>query len=151
MEQQPNFVIKKIFTKDISFEAPNTPDNFKLTWSPEANVDLNISHQSLEDNTYEVTLTLTITTKTQNKTAFLTEIAQSGIFTIENMPEEQMGHMLQSFCPNILFPYAKETVDSLVNRGGFPQINLSPVNFDALYMQSMSEQANTQQQSQASN
>ena len=137
---QPNFVIQKIFTKDISFEAPNTPAIFTEQWQPDAKVNVNTKSTLLEENVHEVELTLTVDVKNANKTAYLIEITQSGIFTIENMPDDQVKPMLGAFCPTTLFPYAKEAIDSAVNKAGFPQSNINPVNFDALYMQKVSSQ-----------
>ena len=140
--QQPQvqFEIRKIFSKDISFESPNAPELFKAEWKPEANVELNTNATKLEDNTYEVELSLTITTKSADKVAFLVEVKQSGIFSINGMDENEMGPILGSYCPNILFPYARETITSIISRGGFPELNLAPINFDAIYAQKMQEQ-----------
>ncbi|WP_119343709.1 protein-export chaperone SecB [Facilibium subflavum] len=143
-DKQPNFIIQKVFTKDISFEAPNTPDVFKSQWKPEANVNVDTHSNALDKDVYEVDLTLTVTVKNNNETAYLIELTQSGIFTMENMPEEQLNPMLAAYCPTALFPYAKEAIDSLINKGGFPQINLSPINFDALYMQKLSDQQSSE-------
>jgi preprotein translocase subunit SecB len=138
-QPQSNFVIQKIYTKDISFESPSSPEAFKLNWNPQANVELNMNNKKLDDDIYEIDLIVTVTTKNQNENTFVIEVNQSGIFTISNIPEDQMGHMLGSFCPSILFPYAKETINGLVNKGGYPQINLTPINFDALYMQNLAQ------------
>ncbi len=136
-EQQSGaeFAIQKIYTKDISFETPNSPDIFKQQWQPQINVDLNTNGSMLEDNVYEVVLSLTVTAKLEEKTAFLVEVQQAGIFTIKGVGETDLPVMLGSFCPNILFPYAREAVSDLVTKGGFPQLLLAPVNFDALYAQ----------------
>lgn len=133
--QQPQFVIQKIYVKDISFEAPNAPDIFKFKWQPKTKVDVNTNSLTIDSNTYEVELNLTIKVKNHNTNAYLIEISQAGIFTLQNIPENQISPMLGAFCPTTLFPYAREAIHSLINRGGFPQINLSPINFDALYMQ----------------
>ena len=142
---QPNFVIQKIYTKDISFEAPSTPDVFKAQWQPEANVNVDTTSSKLDNNVYEVELSLTVTVKNSDNNAYLIEVSQAGIFTLQNMPEDQIAPMLGAFCPTTLFPYAKETIDSLINRGGFPQINLAPINFDALYMQRLAQQQSGEQ------
>ncbi|MFZ9035131.1 MAG: protein-export chaperone SecB [Francisellaceae bacterium] len=139
-EKQPGFMIQKIYTKDISYEAPNTPVVFKANWRPEANVNVDTNAAQIEGGIYEVDLTLTITVKNDQDNAYLIEVTQAGIFTIENMPQEQIDAMLGAYCPTALFPYIKETIDSLINKGGFPQINLAPINFDALYMQKLSGQ-----------
>ena len=137
-QQGPQFAIQRVYTKDISFEAPNTPAIFKTEWKPEVKLDLDTRSNKLEESVYEVVLALTVTTKVGEQTAFLCEVQQAGIFTLsdgEAVPEGQVAHMLGSFCPNILFPYARETISNLVNRATFPQLNLAPVNFDALFAQ----------------
>lgn len=144
-QQKPNFFIQKVYSKDVSFEAPNAPEMFKLNWQPQANVDLHTNANKLDEQTYEVDLSVTLTAKNQNKTAFIAEIKQTGIFTIANIPEEQMGHMLGSYCPGLLFPYAREALTGLVTKGGFPLVNISPVNFDALYAQNLAKQQDHQQ------
>jgi len=143
-QQAPQFAIQRIYTKDISFEAPNSPTIFQKEWKPEVKLDLDTRSNKLDDSVYEVVLSLTVTTKVGEETAFLCEVQQAGIFSIGQMPEPQLAHSLGSFCPNILFPYAREAVTSLVTRGTFPQLNLAPVNFDALfasYVQKRQEEA----------
>lgn len=145
-EQGLQFAIQRIFVKDISFEAPNAPAIFRKEWQPEVKLDLDTRSDKIEDNVYQVVLSLTVTTTVGEETAFLCEVQQAGIFSIGQLEEAQMAHMLASFCPNILFPYAREAVSSLVNRGTFPQLNLAPVNFDALFAQYLQQrQAETQQ------
>ena len=145
-QQQPQFAIQRIFVKDVSFEAPNAPEIFRKEWKPELNVDMNVGNKKLDDGVYEVTLTLTAKNTVGEETAFLCEVAQSGIFTVsEDMPEPNKAHTLGAFCPNILFPYARETISSLVSRGTFPQLNLAPVNFDAVFAQHMQQQQAQQQ------
>jgi preprotein translocase subunit SecB len=137
-QQAPQFAIQRIYTKDISFEAPNAPAIFKKEWKPEVKLDLDTRSNKLEDSVYEVILSITVTTKVGEETAFLCEVQQAGIFTARDdaeVPEGQLAHLLGSFCPNILFPYAREAIASLVNRATFPQLNLAPVNFDALFAQ----------------
>jgi preprotein translocase subunit SecB len=146
---QVEFAIQRIYTKDISFETPNSPQVFQQEWKPEVKVDLDTSSNKLADNVFEVVLTLTVTAKVADKTAFLCEVHQGGIFTLGNMPEPQLAHAVNAYCPNILFPYARETVSNLVNRGSFPQINLAPVNFDALFANYVQQQAEQQKAAQA--
>lgn len=146
-EQRSQFAIQRIYTKDISFETPNAPAIFKQEWRPEVKLDLDTRSNKLEDGVYEVVLSLTVTTKVGEDTAFLCEVQQAGIFSApddESVPEGQLAHLLGSFCPNILFPYARECIASLVNRATFPQLNLAPVNFDALFAQYV-EQRTSQQ------
>jgi len=135
---EPQFAIQRLYVKDISFESPNSPDLFLKEWQPEVSIDLNVDHQKLDNSNYEVALTVTVTAKGEDKTAFLAEVKQAAIFTIEHFPEDQMGHMLGALCPGILYPYAREAISDLVNRGSFPQLLLAPINFDALYQQQQS-------------
>lgn len=133
-EQQ--LVIQKIYTKDISFESPNTPAVFLKEWNPNVNMELNTNANKTDNESiYEVVLTITITVKIEDETIYLTEVHQAGLFTVTGFNETDIGAILGSFCPNALFPYARETISDLVTRGGFPQLLLAPVNFDALYQQ----------------
>ena len=134
------FAIQKIYIKDVSFESPNSPAMFTKEWQPEVNLDMNTNTQSLSEGVFEVVLSLTATVKNADQTAFLIEVQQAGIFTISGFAENDMGHMLGSFCPNILFPYAREAVSDLVTKGGYPPLILAPVNFDALYTQHLAQQ-----------
>ena len=134
-ESQQQFVIQRIYNKNLSFETTQTPAVFQKKWEPELNVELNTTHTELEKNIYEVSLTVTATVKNAQEIAFLVEVQQAGIFTIEGTSPEQLQHILESFCPNILFPYVRETISSLVSKGSFPPLMLAPINFDALYMQ----------------
>ncbi len=134
-----NLAIQKIYTKDISFESPNSPFGFQDDWQPEINVDLNTDGQGLENDNYEVVLKITITKKNKDKTAFLAEVHQAGIFHLTGFDEEQRGFILGSFCPGTLFPYAREVISSLVTDGGYPPVLLQPVNFEALYQQRLAE------------
>ena len=136
-EQQ--FTIQKIYCKDISFETPNSPQIFTDKWEPELKIDLHTAVNPLTENVFEVVLTVTATVKAGDKTAFLAEVQQAGIFTVAGFEAQQQDHMLGSYCPNILFPYAREVVSELVNKGGFPQLILQPVNFDAVYAQHMQQ------------
>ncbi len=143
-ENQPSFNIQKVYLKDLSFEAPSSPEAFNQNWAPEANMEMNTSYEKLDDVHYEVVLKMTITAKNQNETAFLIEIKQAGIFAFQNIPADQMDPLLMAYCPNTLFPYARDVIASTVFRGSFPELNLSPVNFDALYWQSKQQQATSQ-------
>lgn len=136
---EPQFMIQRIYLKDFSYESPNAPSIFQQQWEPELNLDLNSTNTQLDKNIYEVVLTITATVTNQKKTAFLVEIKQAGIFTIQGAPDNQLDHLLNSFCPNILFPYAREAITSQVIRGSFPQLVLAPINFDAIYMQQLAE------------
>ena len=138
-ENSPHFTIEKIYLKDVSFEAPAAPAVFTEDWAPEINMELNSQGHPINDNVYEVELTITVTAKNKDKTGFLVELKQCGIFAISGMDEANLNGMLGSFCPNILFPYAREAISDLVTKGGFPQLLLAPVNFDALYAQHLQQ------------
>ena len=140
-QPSPEFAIQRVYTKDVSFETPNSPAVFQLDWKPEIKLDLDTRSAKLGDDTYEVILSVTVTASVEGQTAFLAEVQQAGIFTIGNLPEAQLAHAIGAFCPTTLFPYARETVASLVNRGSFPQFNLSPVNFEALYASYVQQRA----------
>lgn len=137
----PQFSVQRIYLKDASFESPSTPVIFTKQWKPEINLDLNTRTKTLGENHYEVVLTLTVTAKVENETAFLIEVQQAGIFQIAGLGDAELNHTLGAFCPNILFPYARESVDSLAVKGSFPAMMLAPVNFEALYAQRMQQQA----------
>ena len=132
-QQGPQFNIQRIYTKDISFESPNAPAVFTKEWKPEIKLDIDTSTNKLDENVFEVILSVTVTAMLGEETAFLCEVQQAGIFAIGDMPDQNKAHTLGSFCPNMLFPYARETISNLVNRGTFPPLNLAPVNFDAIF------------------
>ncbi|MBA2709393.1 MAG: protein-export chaperone SecB [Tatlockia sp.] len=138
-ESEAQFMVQRIYVKDSSFETPNTPAVFQQQWEPELSLDLNTQHTELEKGIYEVVLSVTATVKNENSVAFLAEVKQAGIFTIQGAPGDQLEHLLGSFCPSILFPYARETITSQVIHGSFPQLVLAPINFDALYFQQIEE------------
>ncbi|QWF71025.1 protein-export chaperone SecB [Methylomonas paludis] len=132
---EKQFAIQKIYTKDLSFETPNAPKIFTQKWEPAVDFNLATQVEPLENGVFEVVLTITVTVKIEENIAYLVEVKQAGIFLVNGFNEQEIGPMLGSFCPNILFPYAREVVSDLVNKGGFPQLILAPVNFDALYVQ----------------
>jgi len=132
-QAEPQFAIQRVYTKDVSFETPNSPAIFQTDWKPEIKLDLDTRSNKLGENTFEVVLAVTVTATVEGQTAFLAEVQQAGIFTIGNLPEPQLAHTIGAFCPATLFPYAREAIASLVNRGSFPQFNLAPVNFEALF------------------
>jgi preprotein translocase subunit SecB len=123
-----------------NFEAPNTPHTFTEDWKPEVQLNLETKSNRIQENIHEVILSVTATVNSNKKSAFLVEVHQAGIFLVSGFASEQLHQMLGSFCPNILFPYAREAISDLVVRGGFPQLILAPVNFDALYAQHLEEQ-----------
>jgi len=143
--QAPQFAIQRIYTKDVSFETPNSPAIFQKEWKPEIKLDLDTRSNKLADDTYEVVLAVTVTATVEDQTAFLAEVQQAGIFTIGNLPEAQLAHTIGAFCPSTLFPYAREAVSNLVNRGSFPQFNLAPVNFEALFASYVQQRAAEEQ------
>lgn len=133
--EEKQFSIQKIYTKDVSFETPNSPQIFTEKWEPTVEFNLGTNAEPIEDALFDVALSVTVTVKCGETTAYLVEVAQAGIFSLAGFSEQEVGPMLGSFCPNILFPYAREVVSDLVAKGGFPQLLLAPVNFDALYAQ----------------
>lgn len=139
-QQQPEFGIQRLYIKDTSYEAPNTPQTFRAEWQPAVSLDVSTKNQLLEKDLYEVTLSLTATAKLGEQTAFLAEVHQAGIFSIRDFPEDQLRHLLGSYCLSILFPYAREAVTDLVVRGGFPALYLAPINFDVLFQQHLQGQ-----------
>ena len=139
--QNPQFSLQRIYVKDLSFEAPKSPEIFRQEWTPSVGLDLNTRQKTLDGDFHEVVLTLSVTVKTGEETAFIAEVQQAGIFLIKGLDAASMSHTLGAFCPNILFPYARETVSSLVGRAGFPPVLLAPINFEALYMQQRAAQA----------
>jgi len=140
MAEKPaqKFEIQKIYVKDLSFETPNSPKIFTEKWNPKTDVHIQTENDKLDDNVFEIVITVTVTATHEEATAFLVEIKQAGIFFLENFPEDQHKQLLGSYCPNILFPFAREAIAELVTKGGFPQLLLNPVNFDALYQQHLS-------------
>lgn len=134
--EEQQFVLQRIYVKDLSFESPKSPDGFRQQWKPQIGLELNSGHKDLGDDNHEVVLSLTVTARNQEEeTIYLAEVQQAGIFLIKGLPEDVMEQTLGAFCPNVLFPYAREALDSLVTRGSFPPVMLAPVNFDAIYEQ----------------
>ena len=136
---QKQLVLQKIYVKDLSFESPKAPMVFTTNVQPQTQVNIRSGSADVAPNTMEVTLTLTIEAKDKDATLFLAEVAQSGIFFIEGYTPEEKAVLLGSFCPATLYPFAREAIADLVTRGGFPQLLLQPINFDALYQQALQE------------
>ncbi len=132
-DNNQQFSMQKIYVKDVSFETPNTPSIFKDEWTPDINMQLRSQINPLEQNLFEVVLTVTVTAKKGDTTGYLVEVQQAGIFHISGFPTEQLNEMLGAYCPSTLYPFAREAVSDLVTKGGFPQILISPANFDAIY------------------
>ena len=138
---EPEFAIVRIYVKDVSFETPNSPRIFTQEFKPQLNVQLNTAVERIEEDLYEVVLNITVTSKQGEKTGFLVEVQQAGLFSVKGFDEAQKGAMLGAYCPNTLFPFARETVSGLVNKGGFPPLMLAPINFDAMYAESAAKKA----------
>ena len=139
-EQQPVFSIEKIYVKDMSLEVPGAPQVFLQAETPQVEVQLAQGVIQAQEGIYEVTVTITVTAKVGERTMFLVEAAQAGIFQIRNVAQADMEPILATVCPNVLFPYVRETISDVINRAGFPPVLLAPVNFDAIYQQRLAEQ-----------
>lgn len=148
-QAERQFNLQKIYVKDVSFETPHSPEVFTLKWEPKVEFNLASNAKQLQEDLFEVSLTVTLTVKIEDKTAYLVEVCQAGIFHATGFSEQEFGHLLGSYCPSVLFPYAREAVSDLVIKGGFPPMLLAPVNFDALYMQHL-QQAQQQAESATS-
>lgn len=135
-----NFQLQRIYTKDISFESPGAPEVFTSSWKPSVNLQLNTNATRLSDNDYEVVLELTVTAENEEKVVYLVEIHQAGIFSVAGIEGAELEQLLGAYCPSLLYPYAREAVSDLVARGTFPQLLLQPINFDAIYQQSREQE-----------
>jgi preprotein translocase subunit SecB len=142
-QNQPIFSIEKVYVKDVSLEIPNAPQVFLEREAPQVDIQLHHNSTRVDDGVYQCVLTITVTAKAQDKTMFLVEAAQAGIFVARNIPDQELDAVLGIACPNILFPYAREVVSDLTQRAGFPPVILAPVNFEAIYAQ---QRAQMQQQ-----
>lgn len=146
--QGGQFGLERLFVKDLSFEVPSSKV-FLGEWKPEMDVQLNTETVRLDDTHFEVAVTVTVTAKNADVTAFVAEVKQAGIFLISGVPDEQLTQLVGAYCPNILFPYVREAISDVVNRGSFPQLLLAPVNFDALFAQAQQQRAQQAAQQQA--
>ena len=144
--QRGQFEIRKIYVKNVSLETPSSPQVFREQWQPSVHMDIANSADELGDDLYEITLSVTATVSHEDKTIYLVEVQQAGIFLMADFPGEIRGRMVATVCPNILFPFVRETISDLVTRAGFPQLLLAPVNFDALYQQHLQQRADREQQ-----
>lgn len=133
------FSIDKIYVKDLSLECPGSPQSFKTTEQPQVEVGLRTRGEQIEPDMYECVLTITLTAKTSDRTLFLVEASQAGIFTIRGLPPEHLQPVIAINCPNVLFPYLRETLADMVGRAGFPPVHLAPINFEALYQQQLAQ------------
>ncbi|HZM34330.1 MAG TPA: protein-export chaperone SecB [Burkholderiales bacterium] len=142
---QATFQIEKIYVKDLSLELPHAPQVFVEQVQPQFEVRIDTGGGKFSDPYYEVTVSATVTARVGEKTLFLAEAVQAGIFQLRNVPQQELGPLLGIGCPTILFPYLRETISDLVTRGGFPPVMLAPVSFEALYMQRMQQQSGASQ------
>ena len=139
-QEEAQFVLQRIYVKDMSFESPKAPDSFLQQFKPKINLELNSSHRSIDEENFEVTLSVTVTANNEaDEVIYLVEVQQAGVFMIRGMEDEGRTQALGSYCPNVLFPYARETIDNLVSKGSFPPLMLAPVNFDAVYAQAKAQ------------
>ena len=141
-QEQPIFSIEKLYVKDLSLEVPNAPQVYLEAQQPEVDMQLHTQTQQLDEGYFESVLTVTVTAKLGDKTVFLAEAAQGGIFQIRNIPTDDLEPILGMACPNILFPYVREVISDIVTRAGFPPVILAPINFEQLYMQRQNQTAN---------
>lgn len=139
-EQQPVFNIEKLYVKDMSVEVPNAPAIFLERETPQMDVNMSSESHGINDDLFESSITVTVTAKVGDKMLFLVECTQCGIFRIQNVPQDQLPMVLGIGCPNIVFPYLRETVSDVVIRAGFPPLILNPVNFEALFLQQQQAQ-----------
>ena len=139
--QAPSFAIKRIYLKDLSFETPIGLEGFSQKQPPKVEQELNVQVSRVDDNHHEVVLLMTVTAKVEDRVAFLIEVKQAGVFAISNMEGIQFAQTVNSLCPNILFPYARETIDSVLSRGTFAALMLPPINFDAVFAQAINNAA----------
>lgn len=146
--QGPVFAIQRIYLKDISFETPMGPEAFTKAYKPNIQQDLNIQANPVEDGLYEVVLLLTITARLEDRAVFLVEVKQAGLFAISGIEGPAITQLINTACPQILFPYAREAVDGILSRGSFPPLMLPPINFDAVFVQAISAAQQQAQQTQ---
>jgi preprotein translocase subunit SecB len=139
-QPQPSFQIEKLYVKDLSLEIPGAPQVFLEAQTPQLEIQVRNESTRFGDGLYEVSITVTATARAGEKTLFLAEAAQAGIFSLKNVPSADLEPLLAVACPTILYPYARETISDLVTRGGFPPVLLQPVSFEALYAQRLQQQ-----------
>lgn len=147
--QEPQFAIERIYIKDLSFEAPNVLELASEDYKPQIQLDLTSKNRQVAEHIYEVVLMLTVTAKAKEKTVYLVEVQQAGLFLIKDVSPDQLRHALASYCPTILFPYAREAISNVVVRGGFAPLLLAPINFDALYAAQQQEASNPKESTTA--
>jgi preprotein translocase subunit SecB len=133
--QQAQLAIERVYLKDLSFEVPGAKV-FQTEWQPELNINLSSNAAQLDPTHFEVVLSVTLTANNGGSPAYIAEVKQAGIFLIEHVPQEQMPQLLGAYCPNILFPFAREALSDIITKGSFPQFLLAPINFDAAFAES---------------
>jgi preprotein translocase subunit SecB len=138
-QQDPVFQIQRVYLKEASLEQPNSPTILLEQEQPVVDIQLGVNAQPVADGIFEVTVTATVQTKIKDKTVFLVEVTQAGIFEIRNLPEDQMGQVMGIACPQIVYPYLRGNVADLIQRGGFPPVHLSEINFQAMYEQQQAD------------
>jgi preprotein translocase subunit SecB len=148
---QVEFALQRVYLKDLSFEAPQGAAAFKKQWKPKVNQDLRTEIKKLDDNHYDVILHVTITVKDEEETMYLVEVQQAGIFLVKGIEGAQLNAVLNTHCPQIVFPYVRETVDNVVNKGTFPSLMLPPINFEAVYQQILMQQKQKAEESETVN
>lgn len=136
-----SYALQRMYLKDVSFEAPNSPRIFLEEWKPKINMNLSANSSRIDEDTYEVVLTITVDAKIEERTAFLIELQQAGVFHASGFNPDELHQLLGIHCPQNLFPFAREAIYSLAMKGGFPQVMLQPINFEALYRRNLEEQA----------
>ena len=145
-QKQPQFEILRIYAKDCSLETPNSPEVFGTQWKPQINIEFDAKHKHIADDQFEVDMRVTVTCTNNDKKAFICEVHQAGLFLLRNLGPEAADYLLSATAPNILFPYAREHISSMISRASFPVLNLRPINFEALYRARKLEQAQKEQQ-----
>lgn len=138
---EPQFAIQRIYLKDLSFETPQGPSVFTKQWQPKVNQDLSTKSSKIEEGVFEVSLRLTITVSSEDETIYLVEVDQAGLFTIQGFADQQLTQVLNTTCPNLLFPYAREAIDNILTKGSFPPLMIPPINFDALFASAVQQAA----------
>lgn len=147
---QPVFAIQRVYRKNQSFEAPNTPEIFQKTWEPKLDMHIQSVHKKIEEGIYEVILQLTVTVKVGEELAFIAEVHEAGIFTMQHFSEADVDRLVGQVCPSVLYPYIRAEISHMVSQASFPSLYLAPINFESLYEQRVAEQAQAAQQQAAS-
>ena len=148
-QPQVQFAMQRMYLKDLSFETPQGVEAFRKQWKPNVNQEMTTKTKKVEDGLYEVTLQLTITVKSEEEALYLVEVQQAGLFTVKGLEGQQLAQVLNTACPNMLFPYAREVIDNVVTKGSFPALMLPPINFDALFVQALAQAKAQAEQQQA--